>query len=190
MTIQDSWLEGPMVISMRQSAGNEMALLEAVVTLGEVGTVRYPDSAGIHYFLAGLYLDLPEELSPKVKESMEIEKLRVEGKTHIWDMPRDSETIIENMGPDPTLLQGIHAAADYMHSWGAHVYASSNNVQRAVSNLNDAIQKSRANPDLYRDLMNVHSALFLFDERTYPYLWTTAIHLSPHKSSGDVAEAD
>jgi len=172
---RDSWAEGPMVIGMKNSAQDDMVLLGAVATLAETGTVRYPESAGVHYFLANLYLDLPEELTLETRVQIEREKLRVTGQEHLFDMPADPKAYRTTDGPD------IWAAVNYLIRTEAHFYAGFDNQTRAVSNLNEAIEKSRKNPELYEEVKTNTSLRFYLEGENNPVLrgrlWTTSLAL-------------
>lgn len=179
----DSWMVEPatrLIWQMRETAGENMRILEGVVALAEVASVKHPESAMVSYFLANLYRDLPEELSLEVKRFIERERLRAEGREHVLDMSDDPREYRTEEGPD------IVAAIDYLHRTQAHMYISHNNSQRAVLNFNDAIKRSRTDPELYRNVLETTALSFLLDERFEPYLWTTAIALSYSGYSGKI----
>jgi|SRR3989344_3474829 len=174
----DTWMRDPstgLVLQMREHAGDDMRLLEGVVSVAEVDTVRHPQSALVHYFLSLLYVELPKELSRDFKEMVEREKLRAEGKKYILDMPRDIQDILRSIGPNPTDRQRFGVARDYVHRAGLQMYMNKDNAQRAVSNLDDGIRKGQGN---YLDIRNSTCVSLLLDERIRPHMATTAILFS------------
>lgn len=167
-TLSDTWIQDPsthLIFQMKEFAKKDMGLLEIVVIAAEMDSVKHKESPLVNYFLAKLYQDLPEELSYEFRERIEVEKLREEGKEYILDMPRDSATIIENMGSNPTHTQGIQAATDYLDLRNMEFYSSQGNIGRAVWQVTEAIRRSKENPTPYKDLFNITFVSFMLDER-------------------------
>ena len=178
--INDQWTSEPstqLILNMKEGAGGNMKMLESVVTIAEMDSVEYPESPMIKYFLASLYHELPEELSIEKRKQIELEKLRVEGREYILDMPIDTEEIIRNMGPEPTFTQSIQAASDYITRANSFIYLHMDNAKRAVHNLNDAIRRNEDNPKVYEDIFNITFLSLFLDDRTRPYLKSTAMML-------------
>lgn len=153
-----------------QNSGENSFVLESLIETMELNTVIHPDSPIPHYLLASLYQALPEELSPEVRQHIEDEKLRTEGREGILDMPRNVGSIIATMGSDPTVEQRFSAAYDYIHSANILDYLREGNVQRAVGHLQRAMSISRENPELYENTLNSTLLGFIMDERFQKFI--------------------
>ena len=148
----------------------DTAALEVTIAVLELETAMNRKNPVPHFRLASLYQQLPTELSPEVRRIIEEEKLRIEGRAGILDMPRDSQTIIAGWGPNPTWEQRLSAAEDYINSANSLGYLGQDNVQRAVMNLSHGLYKARDDKPGYRDLLNTLFVNFLLDKRFHPHL--------------------
>ena len=148
----------------------QAAELEARIAVTELETAMDPKDPAPHFALALLYQQLPGELSPGLKRIIEEEKLRVEGRDGILDMPRDSQTIIAEWGPNPTWNKRLSAAYDYIRSANSLGYLAQDNVQRAVMNLSHAIRKTNGDQLNYGDLLHTLFITFCLDERFQPLM--------------------
>jgi glutaredoxin-related protein len=169
--VEDSWAASTsyqLTRQMKETAGTDMRLLEGVVAVAEGDTIDHPGSAFLNYFLAHTYQGLPEELSLDSRKLIEREKLERKGKEYLLKMPNDPSVFRTEEGPD------LVAAADYLQRTNVHMYLAFGNVQRAVLNLNRAIENSRGRSE-YDNVKNATSLSFLLDKRMGPHLWTTAI---------------
>lgn len=148
----------------------QAAELEARIAVIELDTAINPKDPAPHFALACLYQQIPGELSPDLKRIIEEDKLRIEGRDEILDMPRDSQTIIAEWGPNPTWEQRLSAAYDYIRSANSLGYLAQDNVQRAVMNLSHAIHKTKGDQLTYRDLLHTLFITFCLDERFQPFM--------------------
>ncbi len=159
--LNDLWASAPstgLLRRMEKDAGVDSRLLETVVEIAEVDTIKYRQSPALHFFLASLYQRLPQELTLEEKERIERLKLREKGKENLLDIPSDEAYSLA--------IQGKLSFSDYSELFERSLNLREWNAARAVLHLTEAIEKSRDNPEPYKNILGITLTSFLLDKRT------------------------